>query len=80
MLDNLIEKQLLLEISNLRITVWPNIRQHRRVKLASGWFKQEYFSIPELKVALQNAVKPVIDIKNDINQLLKSVLEQKYTI
>ena len=68
MLDNLIEKQLLLEISNLRITVSPNIRQCRRVTLASGWFKQEYFSIPELKVAIQNAVKPVSDIKNDINQ------------
>ena len=72
-LDNLSEKQLLLEISYLRLTVAPNIRQRRRVTLPSGKYTYEKLTIPELKISIQNAVKPENDLRNDINQLLKSV-------
>ena len=72
-LDNLSEKQLLLEISYLRLTVAPNIRQRRRVTLPSGKYTYEKLTIPELKTSIQNAVKPENDLRNDINQLLKSV-------
>ena len=72
-LDKLSEKELLLEISYLRLTVAPNIRQRRRVTLPTGKYKYENLSILELKTSIQNAVKPESDLRNDINQLLKSV-------
>ena len=73
LLDNLSENELLLEISYLRLTVAPHIRQRRRITLPSGKYKYEKLTIPELKTSIQNAVKPESVLRNDISELLKSV-------
>ena len=73
LLESLTEQELLTEISYLRNTVAPNIRQRRRVKTDDGKYKMEKFSTCELKTSIRNAVKPENELVNDINQLLKSI-------
>ena len=75
LLDRLDEKSLLLEISYLRATIAPNIRQQRRVKLPDGKFKFLKFSISELKMSIRNAIKPENNLQDDVDTLLKSVLD-----
>ena len=66
-LDNLIEKQLLAEISIL------SIRQMRRVKSDSN-FRMEKYSEDELVMYIKNALQPQKHIHSDIDILLKEVL------
>jgi hypothetical protein len=73
-LDSLSESQLLNEISYLRLTVAPNIRQKRRVKLENGQFRMQKFTPEELRISIKNVLKPVNEIVEDIDSLLKCVL------
>ena len=57
-LDSLNEKQLINEISYLRLTILPKIKQRRRVKLDSGKFKIVNFTMDELLCSIHNAIKP----------------------
>ena len=72
-LDNLDEKQLLLEVAYLRATIAPDIRQKRRVKTVDGKFKFQKFSIEELKTSIRNAVHPENELRDNVDGLLKSV-------
>ena len=65
------EKQLLHEISYLRATVAPNIRQQRRIKV-DGRFRMEKFSKNELITEIKNAVKPETEMNVSIQELLKT--------
>ena len=56
-LDSLNEKQLINEISYLRLTITPIIKQQRRVKLISGKLKIVNFTIDELQCPIPNAKK-----------------------
>lgn len=76
LLDKLDEKSLLLEISYLRLTITPDIRQRRKVKLPNGKFKFLKYSVYELKTAIRNAVKPENNLQDNVDTLLKSVLQQ----
>lgn len=75
-LDDLTEKQLLLETCYLRYTVSPDIRQKRRV-LVDGRYRYQTFTKAELKRSIMSVVKPVVDVTEDIETLLKSVLKQQ---
>ena len=68
-LDNLTEKQLILEIRYLRITVAPNIRERR--KLRSGKF--ERMAIDELKNQIVNVLNPPVGNMKDLNNLFKNI-------
>ena len=68
-LDNLTEKQLILEIRYLWITVAPNIRERR--KLRSGKF--ERMAIDELKNQIVNVLNPPVGNMKDLNNLFKNI-------
>ena len=74
LLDTLDEKSLQLEISYLRATIAPIIRQQPRVKLPDGKFKFLKYSISELKTSIWNAIKLENDRQDDVDRL-KSVLD-----
>ena len=69
-LPKLSEKQLIAEISYLRMTVAPDIRQKRRVKALNGKFKMEQFTITELQTSIRNALRPEANVTSDIETLL----------
>ena len=74
MIDELDEKQLISEIGYLRLTVAPEIRQMRRVKVGSR-FKMEKFTVKELRDSIRNAIHPEdSDLKQNIDELLKCAL------
>ncbi|CAL4169332.1 unnamed protein product, partial [Meganyctiphanes norvegica] len=58
LLPGLISNQLIHEITYLRATVNPDIRQKQRVKQADGSFKMVQFSDEILRTAIRNTVKP----------------------
>ena len=68
-LDDLDEKQIMLEIRYLRITTCPNIRE--RFKLPSGKFQK--LSQEELKAQIVNSLKPKPSEKNDLDQLFANL-------
>ena len=68
--------QLISEISFLRVTTSPNIRQQRRIKLENGRFKMERFSTPELRFQVKNAIKPESEVDLSVDSLLKDVFKQ----
>ena len=68
--------QLISEISFLRATTSPNIRQQRRIKLENGQFKMEQFSTPELRFQVKNAIKPESEVDLSVDSLLKDVFKQ----
>ena len=70
-LDDLDEKQIMLEIRYLRITTCPNIRE--RFKLPSGKFQK--LSQEELKAQIVNSLKPKPSEKNDLDQLFANLEE-----
>ncbi len=74
-LSQLNEGQLLAEISYLRLTIAPDIRQMRRVKGTDGKFKMEKFSRNELQNSIKNALKPEDNVASDINSLLMNVFQ-----
>ena len=76
LLDKLDEKSLLVEICYLRATIAPNIRQQRRVKLPDGKFKFLKYLTSELKTSIRNVIKPENDQQDDVDALLKSVLDR----
>ena len=73
-LQGLNTEQLLAEVSFLRLTTAPHIRQMRRIKCADGRYQMMKFSDEELKTSLTNAIKPVEDVSTDIEELLNNVL------
>ena len=73
LVDSLNEKQLIAEIGYLRVTIAPNIRQMRRIKV-DGKLKNVNLSLQELRQSIKNAVQPESDISNDIDTLLKKYL------
>ena len=78
-LQHLKEKEILSEISYLRATIAPDIRQMRRVKV-DGKFKIVRFSIQELRQSITNAVKPESDLGADIDILLSNALQTECSI
>jgi hypothetical protein len=56
------EKELKLEISYLRLTVAPNIRQRSK--------EEGNFSVEKLQIQIRNAIKPVTDMSKNIDALL----------
>ena len=75
-LDALSMDQLLCEVSYLRSTIAPDIRQKRRVKIAEGKYKMEKFTKAELLTSIRNAIHPVTEVVNDVDMLLKSALKK----
>ena len=73
-LDSSSESQLLREICYLRLTVAPDIRQRRRVKLDNVQIKMQKFTLGKLRISIKNVFKPVNDRVDNIDALLKSVL------
>ena len=73
-LPGLNTEQLLAEVSFLRLTTAPHIRQMRRKKCEDGRYRMEKFSDNELKTSLINAIKPVEEVSTDIEELLNNVL------
>jgi len=73
LLDNLSEKQLIAEVVYLRLTIAPNIRQMRRIKV-DGKYKMEKFKADELKTSIRNAIQPVDNVERDVDTLLNGAL------
>ena len=69
LLDTLMEKQLLLEVSYIRCTLDPTIKQRRKVE---GKFQK--FSIEELKLQIKNCLLPSDTLGSDLGSLLLDVL------
>lgn len=67
------EKQLLVEIGFLRLTVAPCIRQKRRVQIGNK-FKYQNFTVDELRAGIKSTVQPENKVEDDLDELLKSVL------
>ena len=72
--QSLNNEQLLSEVSLLRLTTAPNIRQMRRKKGENGKFRMEKFSDDELRTSLINAIQPIEDVSPDIEKLLDVIL------
>ena len=75
-LEDLTTDQLLSEVSYLRSTIAPDIRQMRRVQADGGKYKMEKYTQTELVTSIKNAIHPVADIVADVNTLLKSALKK----
>lgn len=75
LLSKLNGKQLLDEISYLRMTIAPDIRQKRRVKAGEGKFKMEKFTVNELQTSIRNALRPEANVSSDIDTLLCNVMQ-----
>ena len=73
-MQSLNNEQLLSEVSLLRLTTAPNIRQMRRKKGENGKFRIEKFSDDELRMSLINAIQPIEDVSPDIEKLLDVIL------
>ena len=73
LLEQLNDKQLILEIGYLRLTTCPNIRQMRRVKQNNKFIMQK-FTTDELRTSIRNSIAPVNEINDDVESLLNSVL------
>ena len=71
-LDELDEKELLLEVAFLRATVTPNIRQKRKVDGKFVTFTKE-----ELKSQIKNVIQPVSDLTADLGTLLSEVYKPR---
>ena len=71
-LDDLQYQELLSEVSYLRLTIAPEIKQQRRVKDANGRYKMEKFGADELKTRIKNALKPENELNEDLNLMLMS--------
>ena len=67
-LGSLSESQLLREICYLCLTVAPDIRQRRRVKLDNGQIKMQKLTLDELKISIKNVLKPVNDLIDNITK------------
>ena len=76
LLPKLNGKQLLDEISYLRLTVAPDIRQMRRIKDGDGKYKMQKFTITELKTSIKNALKPEGNVSSDIDNLLLNAMQK----
>jgi len=74
LLSTLSEKELLAEVTYLRLTVAPDIRQQRRVKDGAGKFRTQKFSLTELHNSIKNAIKPDESVQDNINELLLAAL------
>ena len=74
LLKDLTTDQLLSEVSYLRSTIAPDIRQMRRVQAPGGKYKMEKYTQTELVISIKNAIHPVADIVGDVNTLLKAAL------
>ena len=73
LMGSLNNEQLLAEISYLRLTIAPNTRQMKRIKV-DGRYKMQKFSEDELRTSIRNAIRPQVDVTTDVETLLKSVL------
>ena len=69
-LESLSEKQLLLEVSYIRCTLDPTIKQKRKV---AGKF--EKFSTEELKLQIKNCLLPEETVGSDLESLLMDILD-----
>ena len=76
-LDELSEKELVLEVSYLRTTIAPNIRQKRKDK-ESGKFIN--FTKSELISQIRNVIHPTNDLSKDLNSLLFDIYQSKMDI
>ena len=74
LLPKLDGKQLLDEISYLRLTVAPDIRQMRCIKDGNGKHKMQKFTTSELQTSIKNALKPEGNVSGDIDNLLLSAM------
>lgn len=74
LLSQLNENQLLAEISYLRLTVAPYIRQKRCVKVADGKYKMENLSRIELLTSIKNPLRPEVNVTKDTYNLLMNAL------
>ena len=70
-LEKLDAKQLLAEVAYLRLTIAPDIRQMRRVKI-DGRYRMQKFTDEELKNSIKNALKPEANISSSVEVLLKN--------
>jgi hypothetical protein len=61
------------EIGYLRVTIAPDIRQMRQIKVDDK-YKNVTLSLQELRQSIKNAVPPESDISSDIVTLLKKYL------
>ena len=66
--------ELLAEVSYLRSTTAPNIRQMRREKCQSGGYKMKKFADKELRTSIRNAISPKEEVTADIEEFLNAVL------
>ena len=69
LLDTLTEKQLLLEISYIRCTLDPTIKQNRKIE---GRFVR--FTVEELRMQIKNCLLPVETLQSDLGSLLIDIL------
>ena len=74
LLKDLTTDQLLSEVSYLRSTIAPDIRQMRRVQAPGGKYKMEKYTQTELVTSIKNAIHPVADIVGDVSTVLKEAL------
>ena len=69
-------EELLSEVSYLRYTVAPNIRQMRRERAETGKFKMVKFTKEQLITQIKNAIAPEEEGGYDIEDLLKNTLKK----
>ena len=72
-METMDQKQLLQQIKYLRATVAPNIKQQR--KTLEGKFS--LFNIDEMKNEIRTVLKPENDMREDLEDLLMTVLKTK---
>ena len=74
LLEQLTEKLLLAEVSYLRLTIMPEIRQMRQVKTSNRQYRVEKFRSEELKASMKNVLKPESHITMTVNSLLGGIV------
>ena len=76
-LDRLNVQQLLTEISYIRLTSCPDIRQKRRIKAPDGKFRFQTFTAAELRQSIRSAIKPESDVVDNLDELIKVALSKR---
>ena len=76
LLNTLSEKEIILEVSYLKATVASELKLRKRIQVPeSGKYKMEKLPVEQLKLSIQNVLKPSGSVSSDVEKLLENLFK-----
>ena len=74
--NTLSEKEIILEVSYLKATVASELKLRKRIQVPeSGKYKMEKLPVEQLKLSIQNVLKPSGSVSSDVEKLLENLFK-----